>query len=47
LLASLAAYEADPIVAEIRLDIATSLEHGFATLIAGAVARHRRTTLTN
>jgi hypothetical protein len=36
----LAAYEADPVVAEFRLDMAISLEHGLATLIAGAVARH-------
>jgi AcrR family transcriptional regulator len=35
----LAAYEADPALAEFRLDLATSLEHGLATLIAGAVTR--------
>jgi AcrR family transcriptional regulator len=39
---ALAAYEADPVVAELRLDMATSLEHGLATLIAGAVAGHHR-----
>ena len=44
---ALAAYEADPAVAELRLDMATSLEHGLATLIAGAVARHHRTTPAN
>jgi hypothetical protein len=44
---ALAAYEADPVVAELRLDMAASLEHGLATLIAGAVAGHRRIILTN
>jgi AcrR family transcriptional regulator len=44
---ALAAYEADPVVAELRLDMATSLEHGLATLIAGAVAARHRTTPTN
>jgi AcrR family transcriptional regulator len=39
---ALAAYEADPVVADLRLDMATSLEHGLATLIAGAVAGHHR-----
>jgi AcrR family transcriptional regulator len=36
---ALAAYEAEPGVAELRLDLASSLEYGVATLIAGAVAR--------
>jgi len=35
----LAAYEVDPALAEFRVDLAPALEHGLATLIAGAVAR--------
>lgn len=34
-----AAYEADPGIAEFRMDLVTSLEYALATLIAGAMAR--------
>jgi AcrR family transcriptional regulator len=36
---SLAAYEVDPSLAELHLDVASSLENAVATLIAGALAR--------
>jgi AcrR family transcriptional regulator len=36
---ALAAYEADPTVAVLRMDLRTTLEHAVATLIAGALAR--------
>lgn len=37
---ALAAYEADPCLAEFRLDMATAFGQGLATLIAGAMARN-------
>ena len=36
---ALAAYEADPTVLELRLDLRTALESAVATLIAGTLAR--------
>ncbi|SFW79159.1 TetR/AcrR family transcriptional regulator [Amycolatopsis australiensis] len=36
---ALAAYEADPALTALRLDLAPALEHGLAVLIAGAMAR--------
>ena len=36
---ALAAYEADPTVLELRLDLRTALESADATLIAGTLAR--------
>ena len=38
---TLAAYEAEPDLAGLHLDLATALTNGLATLIAGAVARSR------
>lgn len=35
----LAAYEADPAVVELRLDLRATLESAIATLIAGTLAR--------
>jgi AcrR family transcriptional regulator len=37
---ALAAYEADPALTALRLDLAPALEHGLALLIAGAMARN-------
>ncbi|WP_410592891.1 TetR/AcrR family transcriptional regulator [Amycolatopsis sp. lyj-23] len=37
---ALAAYEADPALAALRLDLAPALENGLALLIAGAMARN-------
>ncbi len=37
---TLAAYEADPALAALRLDLAPALENGLALLITGAMARH-------
>ncbi|MFI8075502.1 hypothetical protein ACIF85_43130 [Streptomyces sp. NPDC086033] len=36
---ALAAYEADPTVLELRLDLRTTLENGLAALIRGTLAR--------
>src|SRR6266545_2544038 len=44
---ALAAYEADPTVLELRLDLRTALESAVATLIAGTLARSWALALTS